>query len=457
MNKNKVRERCKKESVAKFYYSADSMFRALKVSRGILYVIAIIPVIMTFIPAISAVYVFVCSVISFGISLLNEALTSFLNEYKKKAIMEYQLYETGATGSEFSKIEYDRETTNELNELAIRKGLPRMREKETLNELSVPDDMSDDYSYIYLCRKEAATTKYMLSRIFYIYFVFLILIAVCFVFAIFFKSNTMEYLSLLITFYPIVSPIIKACGKCKECMKDCTKMCADIDNFFADGDTSVERLARMHYYVQNLEFEMLTNRPAIYSLFSRIFRHGIEDLEEGVTTRFQLAIVELKGKAMMQKGMIAPPKGKALITKVDYDLDKLNKIEQGKKKGKPAARPTKSAEAEEVAASSALPEKTQKPANKVENKPAAKTENKSAAKTAEAAKPVTKTETAKPAVKTENKSAAKAETKTAAKKPAANAKPTNEKPATAKPVNEKPAKSAAGAKSGAKKTTNNKQ
>ena len=373
MSKNKVKERCQKEDIAKFYYTAQKMFRDLKVSRGILYVVAIIPVVLAFIPA-TATAALVLSIISFGLSLLNEGLSSFLNEYKKKAIMEFQLYETGITGSDFAKIEYDRETTNELNELAIRKGLPQMRGREKLYEPYVPEDISDDYSYIYLCRKSAATTKYLLSRIFYIYFIFLILIAVFFVFAIFFKSNTPEYLTLLITFYPIVSPIIKACGKCKECMKDCTKMCADIDNFFADGDTSFERLARMYYYVQTLEFEMITNRPAIYGLYSRMFKKGTDDLEEGVTFRFQAAIVELKGKSMMQKGMLSAPKGKGLITRESYDMDKLTKIEKDKKSKRKAAKAqgkdvAKSAAKEQVkkSASSAKPNKIQ-PQTKKKNK-----------------------------------------------------------------------------------------
>ena len=313
------------------------MFFDLKASRVLLYIIALVPVVLSFIPAVSSQYVFICSVISFGLSLLNESLTSFLNEYKKKAVMEYQLYETGIAGTEFSKIEYDRETTNEVNELAIRKGLPQMRNKDTYYDVNVTEDIPDEYAYLYLCRRSAATTKFLLSRIFYIYLFFLILVAVGFVVAVFFKEHTSEYLMLLITFYPVVSPIIKACGKCKECMRDCTKMCADIDNYFADGDISLERLARMHYYVQYIEFEMLTNRPTIYTVFKKIFHKGVEDLEEGVTIRFEKAIVELKGKSMMQKGIIASPKGRTLITKVDFDLDKLTKIEKGsKQKGKKA-------------------------------------------------------------------------------------------------------------------------
>ena len=367
MSKNKVQERSQKAEIAKFYYTAQKMFFDLKTARGILFIVAIIPVVLTFIPRVSVNITFILAVISFGLSLLNEALTSFLNEYKKKAIMEFQLYETGITGSDFSKIEYDRETTNELNELAIRKGLPRMRNKEKLYQpMTVPDDISDDYSYIYLCRKSAATTRYLLSRIFYIYFIFIILIAIGFVFAIFFKSNTIEYLTLLITFYPIVSPIIKACGKCKECMRNCTKICADIDNFFADGDTSVERLARMYYYVQNIEFEMMTNRPTIYSLYSKIFKRGTTVLEEGVTARFQAAILELKSKSLMQQGKLTAPKGKALITHDEIAPEKLEKIENKKdKKGKTtkkAKKAEKAAETDEKAVAAVPPaEKVKKP------------------------------------------------------------------------------------------------
>ena len=358
MNKNRVKERSQKEEFAKFYYASQKMFFDLKASRVLLYVIALVPVVLSFIPAVSSIYVFISSIVSFGLSLLNEALTSFLNEYKKKAVMEYQLYETGIAGTEFSKIEYDRETTNEVNELAIRKGLPQMRKKESYFDVNVPDDISDEYAYLYLCRRSAATTKYLLSRIFYIYLFFLVLVAVGFVVAVFFKNETIEYLTLLITFYPVISPIIKACGKCKECMKDCTKMCADIDNYFADGDISLERLARMHYYVQYIEFEMLTNRPTIYSVFKKTFAKGIEDLEEGVTIRFKKAIVELKGKAMMQKGIIAQPKGKTLITKVDYDLDQLTKLEQKQKSKKTKAE---TAHKSEIATKTATAHKAETP------------------------------------------------------------------------------------------------
>ena len=359
MSKNKVKERSQKVEFAKFFYTSQKMFFDLKASRVLLYIIALVPVVLSFIPAVSSQYVFICSIISFGLSLLNESLTSFLNEYKKKAIMEYQLYETGISGTEFSKIEYDRETTNEVNELAIRKGLPKMRNKDSFYEVNVPEEIPDEYAYLYLCRRSAATTKYLLSRIFYIYLFFLILVAVGFVAAVFFKEKTEEYLALIITFYPVVNPIIKACGKSKECMKDCTKMCADIDNYFADGDISLERLARMHYYVQYIEFEMLTNRPTIYTVFKKVFKNGVADLEEGVTIRFERAIVELKGKSMMQKGILASPKGKTLITKVDYDLDKLTKLEKGQKQKGKKTKPEATAKPQ-TAPKTENPQKTEK-------------------------------------------------------------------------------------------------
>ena len=403
MIKNRVKERAQKEEFAKFYYASQKMFFDLKASRVLLYVIALVPVVLSFIPAVSSVYVFISSIISFGLSLLNESITSFLNEYKKKAVMEHQLYETGITGTEFSKIEYDRETTNEVNELAIRKGLPKMRKKESFYDVNVPEDIPDEYAYLYLCRRSAATTKYLLSRIFYIYLFFLILVAVGFVVAVFFKSETIEYLTLIITFYPVISPIIKACGKCKECMKDCTKMCADIDNYFADGDISLERLARMHYYAQYIEFEMMTNRPTIYNLFRRMFKKGIADLEEGVTTRFKRAIVELKGKAMMQKGILALPKGRTLITKVDYDIDKLNKLEHDQKK--------KTQKPKTEATATTAP-KTEAPAKSATTSKAPTTR-----KAATAAKTKTTTKSA-----TSSKSATTAKTKT--KKPSSPKKTT---------------------------------
>ena len=300
---NKVSERCKLDKHAKFYYASNRLFSELKIIRIILYVLAIIPVVITILPQLktNAISSLACTIVSFAITLISESTTSFMNKHKDSAIYALQLYETGVTGSPFSKIEYDRELTNELNELAIRKGIPQMKKQEEYHTICVPKDITDDHSYLYICRMNAATNKYILSRIIYIYFFLLMGIVALFIGAIFLKQETSEYLILIIGFYPLVSPIIKDCNSAKECIRDCTKICADIDNYFADGDDSLERLARMYYYVEQIEFEMYSSRPTVYKIFKAMFSTGVEILQDGVTDRFRAAIVELKQKAMISK------------------------------------------------------------------------------------------------------------------------------------------------------------
>ncbi|MDE6655708.1 MAG: hypothetical protein K2J85_01810 [Anaeroplasmataceae bacterium] len=330
---NKVSERCALDKHAKFYYASNRLFFELKIIRILLYLLAIVPVVITVLPQIksSAVSNVVCTIVSFAITLINESTSSFMNRHKDYAIYSLQLYETGVTGATFSKIEYDRELTNDLNELAIRRGIPKMKQQEEYHTISVPKDISDEYSYLYICRINAATNKYLLSRVIYIYFFILIFIVAIFVGAIFLKKETSQYLVLIIGFYPLISPIIKDLNSAKECTRDCTKVCADIDNYFADGDASVERLARMHYYIQQIEFEMFLSRPTIYRLFKSLFSGGVEILQDGVTERFRSSIVELKQKSLMNKGLLSQPKGKALITQKEYDLEQLKKIEKAKK------------------------------------------------------------------------------------------------------------------------------
>lgn len=332
---NKVSIRCQKQSSAKFYYASKRMFSELKALKVILYFLAIVPVVLQFIPAVNTneVMSFAYTVISFALTILNEVLSSFMNNHKENAILEKQLYESEITGSTFSKIEYDRESTNHLNELAIRKGLSKMHSLEEKGKpyhvCDVPEDISDDYSYIYLCRLFAAKTNYLLSRMFVFYTILLAIVVCIFTMCIFWKQNTADYLKLIIGFYPLVNPFIKNCAACKKTQRNCVKICADIDNFFADGDASIERLARFYYYTQNIEFEMMVNRPAVYSLFPALFKRGIAILEDGVTVRFKEAINELYGKS---KGLVSQARGKALITKVDYDLAKIEEREKRKKK-----------------------------------------------------------------------------------------------------------------------------
>lgn len=65
---------------------------------------------------------------------------------------------------------------------------------------------------------------------------------------------------------------------------------------------------------------MMVNKPAIYNIFPAMFKRGLAILEDGVTIRFMEAINELYGKS---KGLVGQARGKALITRVDYDLVKL--------------------------------------------------------------------------------------------------------------------------------------
>lgn len=329
---NKVSIRCMKDSSAKFLFASKKMYSDLKWLKIFMYLLNVVPVVICFLPQSNDLVSLICSFVSFGLTLFNEFFSAFISNYKEKAILSHQIYESEITGSTFSKIEYDRETTNDLNELAIRKGLPKMKKASTYPISHVPQDISDDYSYLYLCRVSAAKYRYLLERIFYIYFILLIGVACVFSFTQFIEQFRDKTLYFIICFWPLIIPFIRDCAACKKCMRQCVKICADIDNFFADGDSSIERLARFYYYTQNLEFEMLTTRPVIFKLFELIFSKKLKTLSDGVTDRFKDAIYELRSKSLINKGIIQAPKGKSLITRTDIDIDKLTEKKKTSKK-----------------------------------------------------------------------------------------------------------------------------
>ena len=169
---NKVKDRCGQNKHAKFYYTSNRIFTELKVIKVVLYLLAVVPVVLSFIPQVSTTQNLICSIISFALSIVTECVTSFLTKHKDAGIHSLQLFETGVSGTTFSKIEYDRELTNEQNELAIRKGLRKAQDVEEKYGIYVPNEVNDEFSYLYICRINAATNKYLLSRIFYIYFFF---------------------------------------------------------------------------------------------------------------------------------------------------------------------------------------------------------------------------------------------------------------------------------------------
>lgn len=329
---NKVSKRCLKESSAKFYYASTRMFSELKIIKIALYILAIVPVVLQLIPNTSETMSLVCTLASFALTIINEVSSSILKNHKEKAILLNQLYEAEITGSTFSKIEYDMEMTNELNELAIRKGMSEMKQIEEKGEayhvVDVDETITDDYTYLYLCRKETAKTNYLLSRMFVIYSLVLVAILLAFCICIFFESSTANYLKLIISFYPLIIPIIRNCSSCKETESKCNKICADIDTYFSSGDSSIPRLTRFYYYVQNMEFEMMSNRPAVYKVFSKMFSTGLANLESGVTTRFINSQSELIAKS---KGLVSTTT-KDLITKSDVDYVKIVEREELRKK-----------------------------------------------------------------------------------------------------------------------------
>lgn len=330
---NKVKERCAKDGCAKFLFAANKMFAELKYTKIFLYLLNIVPVVICFLPSSDEVTKLICSCVSFAMTIISEVATALLSNYKEKAILSHQLYEAEITGSAFSKIEYDRESTNDLNELAIRKGLPRMRKLDKYPVSYVPDEVTDDYSYLYLCRTSAAKVRYLVSRLFVGYTICLIAIAVTLIGVNFVQVTTGQMLYIFICFWPLIIPLIRNCLSSRKCARQCVKICADIDNFFADGDDSVERLARFYYYVQNIEFEMLLTKPIIFRTVEATFKRGVSVLTDGVTQRFKEAIVELKSRNLIMRGVIAQPRGKQLITKTDYDLETLQKLKKSRSSG----------------------------------------------------------------------------------------------------------------------------
>ena len=370
---NNVAERSLQESNLRIKFASKKLFFESKLSKLLLYFIAIIPIFITFYPAFKDIpnVSFISTIVSFSITIISELTSQFLSNHKEKAILERQFYECSVTGGTFSKMEYDREYINDLNELAIRKGMPKLLKSKHKPFDYVPEDIPDEYSYLYIVRLDSAKNNYLLGRMFYIYVIILSIIVAIFTSLALFEGETTSYLRLIIGFYPLVVPIIRNLSGCKKTCEYCAKISADIDNFFADGDTSLERLARFNYYVQNLEFEMLLNRPVMYKTMIAPFKHGENILSQGVTSRFKDSIVELKRKKLMLDLAIASPKGQDLITRKEYTLEELEERKRkAKLKGKPSVASISttvnysSASAESVGSKRIIANKPKKSASK---------------------------------------------------------------------------------------------
>lgn len=289
---SKVSKLCQKDKYAKFFYGYKRMMLETKIVKVITFLISAVPIVLNLIPtnsynsSIMKTIVFITTMISFAITIISELAATFLSNHKEKAIMLKQLYECGITSNTFSKIEYDREMTNALNELAIRKSATKMTKLEKFNTVYVPEEIDDKYAYLYICRTEAASNNFLMSRMNIFYYVILIGLAMIFVSFAILKNNTQEFLQLIVQFYPLIVPVIKDISSANKTMRYCIKISADVDNYFAANDPSPEELSRFNYYVQNLEFEALFSAPVKYVLFYKINEKEIKLLEQGVTKRF---------------------------------------------------------------------------------------------------------------------------------------------------------------------------
>ena len=328
---NRVAINCRNESNAKFYYASRKMFFESKAIKVMAYLISIVPIVLSVIPmGEKQTLVFAATMVSFALTVILEFLSTFLNAHKEQSVLLSQLYEAGITGCTFSKIEYDREMTNGLNELAIRKAEAKISSLKEFHVQYVPKEIDDKYSYFYICRTNAASNNFLMSRMYAFYICALILIISVFTSFAFVKHNTFEFLQLIIQFYPLILPVIRNINSCQKAMRYYTKVSADIDNYFAAKNKSSEKRASFVYYIQNLEFEAMMATPAKYAIFSKIFNGGLKKLSRGVTNRFIEAVESLDGKKKKRLEPV-PLKPKKENKKAEK-LVELKKVEKTNKK-----------------------------------------------------------------------------------------------------------------------------
>ena len=299
---NKVEQRCQNETNAKFYYSSSKMLVEAKIIKFSSYILPIIPIILSFIPALSKQTI-ILTLISFSLTLILEFVSSFLTNYKERAIILNQLYETSICGVPFAKIEYDREFSNDLNEQAIRRSLSEMANLTEYHTVQIDKSIDDEYTYLYLVRKNSSAIRYLMSRMVVIYTIISILVLSVFIVLAVISNDIQQVLTKLIQFYPLIIPLIRNITSGYQTIERCNKVSADIDSYFLEGDDSIEILARFLYYVQNIEFELLYGSPTRYKVFYKVFSKGLKHLETGVTKRFISSIEDLKTKVLMAKGI----------------------------------------------------------------------------------------------------------------------------------------------------------
>ena len=94
---NKVAERCSRESNQKFHFASKRLYFEAKAVKVSLYLAAVVPIILTFLPIFSGKDSdkarVILSLISFTITLATEIASSFMATHKEFAILEHQMFE----------------------------------------------------------------------------------------------------------------------------------------------------------------------------------------------------------------------------------------------------------------------------------------------------------------------------------------------------------------------------
>lgn len=307
---NKVAEHEYEERNIQIFRSSSKMFTETKIAKVILYLVTFIPLVLVltqdmFVTDATTANIvkFTSSAVSIILNILTELVSNIIANHKEKAVLLAQLFETQITGRKLSKMEYDRETTNELYELAIRKGTLK-KAKTFTGAYDVPQEIDDKYSYLFINRYIAAETRFLLDKLQIIYGVIITVVSILFVFLLS-NMHMSEAVYYIVCFWSVFIPIVRNFAKCTKNRKQCVKISADIDNYFAEGDDSIEKLYRFNAYIQSISFEMRNNLVTMPAALRYVFAYQIKVLDVGVTNRFIEAIFQHENLVLEKKGMKA--------------------------------------------------------------------------------------------------------------------------------------------------------
>ncbi|HBD06431.1 MAG TPA: hypothetical protein DCY93_03360 [Firmicutes bacterium] len=323
---NEVASLSRNPANARIIAAASTMLMQTRAINIALYLSAWVPLIASFF--VDAKFSYVCSCISLLINILTQVLSTAMNAHKERAILVTQLYYANITSMTYSRIEYDRESTNEANEYASRKG-NKFNMAKYRNYCSVPLSLPNKYCYLYLQRIRVAEDKYLLgkNRIFLAIMMFLVGIGIT---AMIIVMNTVVHadnfiaiFAQVISLYPVVIPIITSFTEAAASSKRCVKIAADIDNYFAEHNKANDRFERFNYYIQSLMFEYLVKLRPIPLFLKKLSSRRLKTLRLGCSERFIQATIDYEGNKKLGK-MINGSFNKVYFTPLDQDGQEYN-------------------------------------------------------------------------------------------------------------------------------------